>query len=119
VGTDVTPAALAAILLSSGATKTVTVTLAEPAPAGGLCVTIAISNPAVATVTIVEDCIPEGQQTVSFVVTALAAGEALITVTAGAEVLQFHLLEDPEEQSRGCWQWTGARGRSRRSKGQF
>lgn len=93
VGTDVTPAALAALLLSSGATKTVTVTLAEPAPAGGLCVAITISNPAVATVP-AEVCIAEGQQTVAFAVTAQAAGEAFIIVTAGAEVLSIHLLVD-------------------------
>lgn len=91
VGTDVTPAALAALILSSGATKTVTVPLAAPTPAGGLCVAITISTPAVATVP-AEVCIAAGQQTVSFAVTALAGGEALITVTAGAEVLQFHLL---------------------------
>jgi YD repeat-containing protein len=93
VGTDVTPAALAALLLSSGGMKTITVTLAAPAPAGGLCVAITISNPAVATVP-AEVCIPEGQQTVTFAVTALTTGEALITVTAGTEVLPFHLLVD-------------------------
>jgi len=89
----VPPVLLATLVLSSGTAKTVTLTLAQPAPPGGLCVMVVVSNPAVATVP-AEVCIAEGQQTVAFAVSALAAGEALIAVTAGSEVIQLSLLVD-------------------------
>lgn len=93
VGALVAPTLPVTLVLSSGATHTTTVSLAAPAPPGGLCVTIELSNPAIATVPD-EVCIDEGSQSVVFDVTALSAGETFITVRAGAEVRQLQLLVD-------------------------
>jgi len=93
VGAQVAPSLLPTVVLTSGATKTVTLPLAEPAPGGGLTVGIAISDPTVATVP-TEVVIAGGEQTVSFDVTGLASGEALITVTAGADIIVIKLLVD-------------------------
>lgn len=82
---------LPAVLLGTGETKTVTLQLSAPAPAGGLCVTLVSSNTAVATVP-AEVCLDEGEQTVSFSVTAIATGEVIITLTAGTEVLEVRVL---------------------------
>jgi YD repeat-containing protein len=101
VGVEVPPVLLATVVLSQGATRTITLTLAAPAPPGGLCVTITISHPAVGTVP-AEVCIAEGEQTVTFTVTALASGQAIITVTAGGEVIELALLVDQTSAISGA-----------------
>jgi len=93
VGLQVSPTPLPTVVLSSGTTRTVTVPLSRPAPPGGLSVTVTLSNPAIASVPATID-IAAGQQTATFAVMALASGEALITLTAGTEVIQISLLVD-------------------------
>lgn len=91
IGVDVTPVLLPTALLSSGGVKSVTLTLANPAPAGGLCAQITSSNSAVATVP-VQVCINEGEQTVTFDITAISTGESLVIVNAGSEVFLINVL---------------------------
>lgn len=92
-GLYITPSLLPALVLENGDTGTVTLNLVQPAPAGGLCVTIASSNPSVGTVPN-QVCINEGEQTVSFSVATLASGTTLIQVVAGDERFGVNLLVD-------------------------
>jgi len=80
-------------LVASGSAKTVTLQLSVPAPVGGLCIALVSSNEAVATVP-AEMCIGEGEQTVTFEITGVSGGEALITATAGSEVFEVRALVD-------------------------
>jgi len=71
----------ATLTLFTGATGTFDLTLSEPAPAGGLTVTLTSDTPAVAMVP-ASVTVPEGTDTVSFDVTAVSAGVATISAAA-------------------------------------
>lgn len=70
-----------AIVVPPGGSQPVSVTLSDPAPAGGLSVTLASSNPPVASVP-ASITVPAGATTASFTVSGGAAGSATLTASA-------------------------------------
>ena len=92
-GAEIAPALLRTVELSSGTSETITVSLAAPAPPGGLSVSIVSSDPSLASVpaTVV---IAEGEQSVTFTITAISSGQLLVSVTAAGEVIQISVLVD-------------------------
>ena len=68
-------------LVAPGLTRSVPLTLSDPAPAGGLVVTLTSSNTAKATVP-ATITIPEGQTNANFTINGLAAGTTTINATA-------------------------------------
>jgi trimeric autotransporter adhesin len=68
-------------LVAPGLTRSVPLTLSDPAPAGGLVVTLASSDTAKATVP-ATIAIPEGQTTANFTISGLVVGTTTINATA-------------------------------------
>lgn len=100
VGIETAPTTPGTLAMTHGTTHTVTLSLARPAPAGGVCVSLSSSAPGVATVP-PPVCIDAGQSTFSFLVTAVAAGEASITAVAGDEIFAFTVAVDQAAPVRG------------------
>ena len=69
------------VLVAPGLTRSVPLTLSDPAPAGGLVVTLTSGNSAAATVPF-SITVPEGQTSANFTLTGVAAGTATINATA-------------------------------------
>lgn len=83
-GTGVTGLVLSPFVIDFDSTsppKKVDVTLTQPAPAGGLNITLASGNPSVATIP-ASVIIPAGQTTTSFTITRAGSGVAIIGATA-------------------------------------
>lgn len=66
----------AGALVAPGLTRSIPITLSDPAPAGGLALTLSSSAPAIASVPTTLN-IAEGQTTGNFILTGVAAGTAL------------------------------------------
>jgi hypothetical protein len=68
-------------LVAPGLTRSIPLTLSDPAPAGGLLVSLVSSNPAAATVPS-SITVPAGQSNVNFNLTGVAVGVASVSATA-------------------------------------
>lgn len=95
VGVDAAPMDPGTLAMASASSRTVTLTMRDPAPAGGLYVSLASSSPAVASVP-PPVYASEGQRSVSFDVVALAAGATTITAVAGSDVFAFSVVVDQQ-----------------------
>jgi hypothetical protein len=71
----------AGVLVAPGLTRSVPITLSDPAPASGLVVTLTSSNTAVATAP-ASITVPAGQTTANFTLTGVAVGSTSIGATA-------------------------------------
>ncbi|KAF1717173.1 IPT/TIG domain-containing protein, partial [Pseudoxanthomonas wuyuanensis] len=69
------------LLVAPGLTRSLPLTLSDPAPAGGLLVSLQSSHPAIAGVP-ASVTVPEGETVVNFQLSGIAAGNATITATA-------------------------------------
>ena len=69
------------VLVGPGLSRSVPVTLSDPAPAGGLAISLASSNPSVATVP-ASITVPEGETSANFTLSGVAAGTSSIEATA-------------------------------------
>ena len=68
-------------LVAPGLTRSIPLTLSDPAPAGGLVVSLTSSNASVASVP-ASLTVPEGQISANFVLTGVAAGSASVSASA-------------------------------------
>lgn len=93
IGVETAPTTPGALAMPSGTTHTVTLTLSEPAPSGGLFVSLSSNAPSVATVPPPVH-VAAGQRTFSFDVSAVAGGAAGISAVAGADVFAFTVFVD-------------------------
>ena len=82
------------VLVAPGLTRSVPLTLSDPAPSGGLVVTLTTGNAEIASVPI-SVTVPEGQTSANFTLTGLAAG--LTTVNASAPNYQATSLQTTVE----------------------
>ncbi|NHZ66194.1 hypothetical protein [Massilia genomosp. 1] len=73
----------AGALVAPGLTRSIPVRLSDPAPTGGVVVTLVSANPAAATVP-ASITVPQGQTDANFILTGVGIGEALITAKASA-----------------------------------
>lgn len=73
----------AGALVAPGLTRSIPLRLSDPAPTGGLVVTLASSNPAVATVP-VSITVPQGQTDANFVLTGVGIGDTSVSAKANA-----------------------------------
>ena len=71
----------AGALVAPGLSRSIPLTLSDPAPAGGLEVALSSANPAVATVA-ASVVVPAGQSSANFMLTGVSAGEATVSATA-------------------------------------
>ncbi|MFI3221706.1 MAG: hypothetical protein QX191_01590 [Methylococcaceae bacterium] len=69
------------VLVAPGLSRSVPLILSDPAPAGGLVVTLTSASPAIA-IAPVSMTVPEGQTSANFVLTGVAAGLTSLTATA-------------------------------------
>jgi hypothetical protein len=110
VATHITPSLLPSLFSNLGDIATLDLNLSTPAPAGGLCATITSSDPAVGVVP-PQVCVAEGAVAVSFSVTAIAAGNTIISASAGGDRLEirFRVAQTPEITTAGMSAPVGAR----------
>lgn len=91
VGVAKTPNLLPIVALTGGASTTLGAELDQPAPPGGLTVTITVVDPAVGVITESSVFVPEGQRAFSFEVTGDTTGRTRIVADAGAQAFEFDL----------------------------
>lgn len=93
VGILIAPSPVPSVEVTSGTVRMVTIQLVNAAPAGGLTVTLSSTNDNITTVP-AQVVINEGENIVSFDITAVALGNALILISAGNESPTLNVFVD-------------------------